>query len=228
VWTRRHALRRGGGCSSTARRPGPAAAARPAFAATPRSLPASCRPSASTRTQSPTRPVRSRSPSRSSRPRKPGSCCGFPRAPFTTSPGEAAFLTFASDARSGSRVRTSSSSSAASDRPHKRPIAARPRSGHDNLQPSVRTDPDLELQRQTRRKEHQGLDLGVDLAKLEARDVRLLHPESACQRALRQAILGAVAKEFDRYRARKRRPLPFRTKRGIGLELLRENFVICP
>src|SRR5690348_10878892 len=113
-----------------------------------------------------------------------------------TSPGETSFRTFASGARSGSRARTSKRSSADSGESHERLDAARSRRGDDELRLSLGPDVDLELNAETRRQQHQGLDLGIDLAKLKASDVRLLHSEPLGQGALRKAMLRAVANDL--------------------------------
>src|SRR5262245_59105143 len=63
------------------------------------------------------------------------------------------------------------------------------------------------------------------LTQLEPGDVWLPHPELGGERALRQAVVGAVADDRPRDRPRQRRPLAPSLCLGIGV-VLREQLVL--
>lgn len=70
------------------------------------------------------------------------------------------------------------------------------------------------------------LDAGVDLAKLQTRDLRLFHAEALTELALRKIVLRAIADDRDGHGTRQHCPLPLGPEFRIGAELLGDQLVV--
>lgn len=66
----------------------------------------------------------------------------------------------------------------------------------------------------------------VDLAQLEARDLRLLHVQALGELPLREIVLGPITDDRNRYRTCQHRPLPLRAELGVGAQLLDDQLVV--